>query len=227
MLDFAGMETPTRPDALPLPTIRRYPAYLRSVRARLARGESSISSASLAAELKLDPVLVRKDLAMSGVTGRPRIGYPGPELEHALVAALGWDNVSEAALVGAGSLGRALLGYRGFREQGLAITVAFDSDPALGGLVVHGVRVRPMKDLVRLVRRLSLQLGILTVPEEAAQPCADLLVAAGVRGLWNFAPVQLDVPPGVVVQNMDLAQSLAVLSHSLETADLPSPSRSC
>ena len=226
MLDFAGMETPIRPDALPLPTIRRYPAYLRSVRARLARGESSISSASLAAELKLDPVLVRKDLAMSGVTGRPRIGYPGPELEHALVAALGWDNVSEAALVGAGSLGRALLGYRGFREQGLAITVAFDSDPALGGLVVHGVRVRPMKDLVRLVRRLSLQLGILTVPEEAAQPCADLLVAAGVRGLWNFAPVQLDVPPGVVVQNMDLAQSLAVLSHSLETADIPSPSRS-
>ncbi len=127
--------------------------------------------------------------------------------------------------MGAGSLGRALLGYRGFREQGLAIAVAFDSDPALDGLEIHGVRVRPMKDLVRLVRRLSLQLGILTVPEEAAQPCADLLVAAGVRGLWNFSPVQLDVPPGVVVQNMDLAQSLAVLSHSLETAAIPSAPR--
>ncbi len=201
--------------ALALPTIRRYPVYLRALRARLARGESSISSASLAAELKLDPVLVRKDLAMSGVTGRPRIGYPGPELERALLAALGWDNVSEAALVGAGSLGRALLGYGGFKQQGLSIGVAFDSDPALNGLVVHGVRVRPMKDLVRLVRRLSLQLGILTVPEEAAQPCADLLVAAGVRGLWNFAPVQLEVPPGVVVQDMDLAQSLAVLSHAI------------
>jgi hypothetical protein len=107
------------------------------------------------------------------------------------------------------------------REQGLSIAVAFDSDPALDGLVVHGIRVRPMKDLVRLVRRLSLQLGILTVPEEAAQSCADLLVAAGVRGLWNFSPVQLDVPAGVVVQNMDLAQSLAVLSHSLETVATP------
>ena len=193
-------------------------------RARLARGDASVSSAALAAELGLDPVLVRKDLAMSGVAGRPRVGHSTAALEAALVASLGWDNVSEAALVGAGSLGRALLGYRGFREQGLAIAVAFDSDPALDGLEIHGVRVRPMKDLVRLVRRLSLQLGILTVPEEAAQPCADLLVAAGVRGLWNFSPVQLDVPPGVVVQNMDLAQSLAVLSHSLETA-LPSPAR--
>jgi len=225
VLDFPGMETPNRPDALPLPTIRRYPVYLRAVRARRARGEANVSSAALAAELGLDPVLVRKDLAMSGVAGKPRVGHSSAALEAALEAALGWDNVSDAALVGAGSLGRALLGYRGFREQGLSIAVAFDGDPALDGLEIRGVRVRPMKDLVRLVRRLSLRLGILTVPEEAAQACADLLVAAGVRGIWNFAPVQLDIPPGVVVQNMDLAQSLAVLSHSLETAAIPSPAR--
>ncbi|MBR1835696.1 MAG: redox-sensing transcriptional repressor Rex [Kiritimatiellae bacterium] len=204
-----------RSAALPLPTIRRYPVYLRAVRARRARGESNVSSAALAAELGLDPVLVRKDLAMSGVSGRPRIGHSAEALEAALAAAIGWDNVSDAALVGVGSLGRALLGYRGFREQGLAIAVAFDSDPALAGRQVHGVRVRPAGEVVRLVRRLAIRLGILAVPEAAAQSSADALVAAGVRGIWNFAPVQLAVPADVVVQNMDLAQSLAVLSHAI------------
>ena len=133
----------------------------------------------------------------------------------ALAAAIGWDDVSPAALVGAGSLGRALLGYEGFREQGLRIAVAFDADPALSGLHVNGVRIRPAEELPKLVRRLAIKLGILTVPAAAAQPCADALVAAGVRGIWNFAPVQLAVPTGVVVQNMDLAQSLAVLSHAI------------
>ncbi|MBR3084886.1 MAG: redox-sensing transcriptional repressor Rex, partial [Kiritimatiellae bacterium] len=116
---------------------------------------------------------------------------------------------------GAGSLGRALMGYEGFREQGLQIAVAFDTDPALAGHQVNGVRIRPAEDLPKLVRRLAIKLGILTVPASAAQPCADALVAAGVRGIWNFAPVQLAVPTGVVVQNMDLAQPLAVLSHAI------------
>lgn len=209
------MEGENERAALPLPTIRRYPVYLRAVRAKLARGEASVSSAVLASELGLDAVLVRKDLAMSGVAGRPRTGWPTAALEAALAAAIGWDDVSQAALVGAGSLGRALMGYEGFREQGLQIAVAFDTDPALAGHQVNGVRIRPAEDLPKLVRRLAIKLGILTVPASAAQPCADALVAAGVRGIWNFAPVQLAVPTGVVVQNMDLAQPLAVLSHAI------------
>ena len=206
-----------RPNAFPLPTIRRYPVYLRCVRSRIRRGESTISSASIAAELRLDPVLVRKDLAMSGGGGRPRVGYDALSLEAALAAALGWDNATDAALVGAGSLGRALMGYPGFRNQGLAIAVAFDADPALAGRALHGIRIRPMGELPRLVRRLSIKLGILTVPENAAQACADALVSAGVRGIWNFAPVRLSVPSGIVVQDMDLAQSLAVLSHAIRS----------
>jgi redox-sensing transcriptional repressor len=217
-----AMDAPSRPTAIPLPTIRRYPVYLRAIRQKMARGETNISSAVLAAELGLDPVLVRKDLAMSGVAGRPRIGWSAASLDAALASAIGWDGVSEAALVGAGSLGRALMGYGGFREQGLAIAVAFDADPAKAGGEVHGIRVRPMSDLPAFVRRHAIRLGILTVPAEAAQSCADALVSAGVRGLWNFAAVQLAVPTGVIVQNMDLAQSLAVLSHSLETAAISS-----
>lgn len=200
---------------LPLPTIRRYPIYLRAIKAKIAGGELTVSSAVLAEELGLDPVLTRKDLAMSGVSGKPRRGYPAKELCDAINRALGWDNATDAVLVGVGSLGRALLGYSGFEEQNLSIAAAFDSDPALVGKTIHGVKVHPMTDLTRLVQRLKVKLGILTVPTSAAQKCADEIVAAGIKGILSFCPVQIDVAADVTVQNVDLAQSLAVLSHMI------------
>ena len=202
----------------PLPTIRRYPIYLRCIREMTAAGELHISSAVVAEKLGLDPVLTRKDLAMAGVPGKPRRGYPAKKLQDALNHALGWDNTTDAVLIGAGSLGNALLGYSGFEEQNLSIIVAFDSNPGLLGLALHGVKVRPMEDLPRFVKRMKIKLGILTVPNAAAQSCADQLVAAGIRGIWNFSSVQLEVPQGVVVQNVDLAQSLAILSHTITPA---------
>ena len=202
----------------PLPTIRRYPIYLRCIREMTAAGELHISSAVVAEKLGLDPVLTRKDLAMAGVPGKPRRGYPAKKLQDALSHALGWDNTTDAVLIGAGSLGNALLGYSGFEEQNLSIIVAFDSNPGLLGLALHGVKVRPMEDLPRFVKRMKIKLGILTVPNAAAQSCADQLVAAGIRGIWNFSSVQLEVPQGIVVQNVDLAQSLAILSHAITTA---------
>ncbi len=200
---------------LPLPTIRRYPMYLREIKEMIARGEMNVSSAVVAEKLGLDPVLTRKDLAMAGVPGKPRRGYPAKELEAAIVYALGWNNVTDAVLVGAGSLGQALLGYTGFHEHNLSISVAFDADPAKTGQICHDVTIRPMQELPSLVKRLQIKLGILTVPQVAAQGCANMLVAAGIVGIWNFTPVQLTVPDGVIVQNVDLAQSLAVLSHTI------------
>ncbi len=200
---------------LPLPTIRRYPAYLREIRAMIERGELHISSAVIADKLGLDQVLTRKDLAMAGVPGKPRCGYPARALERAIVHALGWDNATDAVLVGVGSLGQALLGYRGFAEHNLSISLAFDADPSKTLKDVHGVVVHPMEDLPLLVKRLKIKLGILTVPSAAAQACAAALVDAGIAGIWNFTPEPLDVPEGIVVQNVDLAQSLAVLSHAI------------
>lgn len=200
---------------LPLPTIRRYPIYLRAIKSMMAAGELHISSAVLAELLGLDPVLTRKDLAMAGVPGKPRRGYPALELCEALNRALGWDNATNAALIGAGSLGMALLGYSGFEEQNLSIAVAFDTDPAKINAKFHGVKIRPMEDLPRLLPRLQIKIGILTVPNAVAQECADQLVAAGIRGICNFSSIQLDVPDHVTVQNVDLAQSLAVLSHNI------------
>ncbi len=204
-----------RATALPLPTIRRYPIYLRCIKEMIAAGELHISSAVVAERLGFDPVLTRKDLARTGVPGKPRRGYPALALQDAINHALGWDSTTDAVLVGVGSLGNALLGYAGFEEQNLSIVAAFDAKVGIIGLTFHGVKVRPMEDLPRLVRRLAIRLGILTVPNAAAQTCADQLVAAGIRGIWNFTSVQLDVPAGVVVQNVDLAQSLAVLSHTI------------
>lgn len=202
---------------LPLPTIRRYPLYLRAITAKITQGELYVSSAVLARELEIDPVVARKDLAMAGVPGTPRRGYPAKELTEAINRALGWDNTTDAALVGVGSLGHALLGYNGFEEQNLRIVAAFDENPDLVGSVCHGVRVRAMTDMAKLVPRLKLKLGILTVPNVAAQTCADQLVAAGIRGIWNFTAVQLVVPKDVKVQRVDLAASLAVLSHAIAT----------
>ena len=212
------MKAVNKPEPLPLPTIRRYPIYLRAIKAKMAGGELHVSSAVLADELGLDPVLTRKDLAMAGVPGMPRRGYPAKELCEAINRALGWDNATDAALVGAGSLGRALLGYSGFEEQNLSLSVAFDANPALIGESFHGVKVRSMSELGHLVKHLKLKIAILTVPASAAQHCADALVAAGIKGIWNFSPIQLSVPKDVTVQNVDLAQSLAVLSHQIASS---------
>ena len=212
------MEATNEPISLPLPTIRRYPLYLRAIRRKIANGETDISSAVLAEELGLDPVLMRKDLAMSGAVGRPRRGYPARELLEALNRALGWDNVTEAALIGAGSLGHALLGFKGFAEHNLRIVVAFDANPELQGTTVHGVQIHSPDELKKLIKRLALKIGILCVPNAAAQECADLLVEAGVKGIWNFTTVQLNLPPEVKMAQVDLAESLAVLSHAITGA---------
>ena len=138
------MNEDKKTNPLPLPTIRRYPIYLRAIKAKIAGGDLTVSSAVLAEELGLDPVLTRKDLAMTGVSGKPRRGYPAKELCDAINRALGWDNDTDAALVGVGSLGKALLGYSGFEEQNLSIAVAFDANPSLANASFHGVKVRPM-----------------------------------------------------------------------------------
>lgn len=217
------MKEEQKQSPIPLPTIRRYPIYLRAIKSKIAGGELHISSAVLAEELGLDPVLSRKDLAMVGIPGKPRRGYPAKELCEAINRALGWDNPIEAALVGVGSLGCALLGYSGFEEQNLSITAAFDTSEAIVGQRIHGVKVRPMEELSRLIKRLKISIGIITVPSSSAQSCADQLIDAGIRAIWNFAPIQLTVPKGIIVQNIDLAQSLAILSHSITNYSKPSP----
>lgn len=197
-------------------TVARYPVYLRYLRDLKKAGESVVSSTRIADDLKLNAVQVRKDLALvSSVSGKPKLGFGLEELIRDIEQFLGCDNVTDALLVGAGGLGRTLLGYEGFRNAGLNIVAAFDVDPALIGKKVNGVPVLGIDKFRHTAESLGVNMGIVTVPKSAAQETADLMVCSGIRGIWNFAPTHLNLPDGIAVKNEDLAASLAILSKRL------------
>ena len=178
-------------------------------------GHEYVSGTVLARTHSLDSVIVRKDLAVTGIAGKARLGFPVRDLIAALEKFLGWDHQSKALLVGVGNLGTALLGYSGFESLGLRIVGAFDRDSKRIGQWVQGRKVQPVERLASFTHTHGIRLGILTVPAAAAQDTADLMVRAGIRGLWNFTPARLSLPSGVVEQKEDLAEGLAVLSHRL------------
>ena len=170
--------------------LRRLPFYLDYLKKKQA-----------ANDLKLNEVQVRKDLASVSVTGgKPKTGYVAAELIRDLESFLGYDNTKEAVIAGAGKLGQALLSYKEFDRYGLNIVAAFDTDES----IIDSKRILPA------------DIGIICVPPECAQSVCDKMVASGILAIWNFAPVHLSVPTGVIVQYENLAASLAVLSQNLE-----------
>ncbi len=199
----------------PLPSVRRLPTYLRFLHQLQAKGRDVVSCTHIADDLGLVSVQVRKDLAVTGIVGKPRIGYHIPELIAAIEGFLGWNNTKDAFLVGAGSLGAALLGFDGFKEFHLNVLAGFDVDSAKIGKPIHGKDIFAMEKLPNLVQRMHVLIGILTVPAAAAQEAADVMVRSGMRAIWNYTPVHLHVPDSVVVEDVKLAASLAVLSNRL------------
>lgn len=198
-----------------LPCVKRMPSYLQLLRVLQAEGQTHVSGTVLAGAQHLDSVIVRKDLARTGAVGRPRIGFNIAELITAIERFLGWDNQTKGVLVGVGSLGTALLGYHGFHAFGFRFVGAFDQDRKLIGQWIHGRKVQSMDQLPPFVQRGQIRLGVLAVPAAAAQTTADLMVQAGIQGLWNFSPVNLTLPPEIICQKEDLAAGLAVLCHQL------------
>ena len=201
-----------------LTSVRRLPGYLRALTHFQKAGRQTISTTSLAAHLGMDAITVRKDLAITGVVGRPGLGYQISELLEALQTFLGWHNETDAFVVGMGNLGMALAGYEGFRRHGLNIVAGFDIDPARCDPEGRPVPVFPPERLKDLARRMGVRIGVLTVPAEAAQEAADALVQAGILALWNFTPTEIKVPDGVIVQREDLTAGFAVLSRKLHHA---------
>jgi redox-sensing transcriptional repressor len=201
-----------------LSCVKRMPAYLQMLRVLQAEGQEHVSGTVLAGVHNLEPVIVRKDLAMTGAVGTPRIGFRITELIAAIERFLGWDNQTKAVLVGVGSLGTALLGYQGFQNFGFRIVGAFDQNPKTIGKWVHGRKVQAVDQLIPFARRGEILLGVLTVPAPVAQETAELMVRAGIKGIWNFTPAKLALPEEVVTQKEDLAEGLAVLSHRLHIA---------
>jgi redox-sensing transcriptional repressor len=199
--------------SVPKPTLQRLPGYLNYLRDKRREGAEYISASAMAMDMGLNPVQVRKDLSAVSASGRPKTGFSLGTLIADLEEFLGYNNARDAVLVGVGQLGRTLLSYGGFSNYGLNLIAAFDVHPAL---LEDGREVYPMEQLGSLCRRLKVRLGIITVPAQAAQAVCDQLVASGIMAIWNFAPVHLSAPDDVIVQNEDIAASLAVLSTRLE-----------
>jgi redox-sensing transcriptional repressor len=187
-------------------------------------GDGYISGTIIAQELNLEPIQVRKDLAITGIIGKPKRGYPIEKLINAIEKFLGWNSIQDTVLVGAGNLGSALMGHGEFQLHGLNIVAAFDKSPEKIGTVIHGVTVLPVDTMELQVRNFAVKIAILTVPASAAQETTDILVKAGIGGIWNFTNVKLKSPENVIVQKEDLSSGYAMLCVAMNMARESRPS---
>ena len=195
--------------------LKRLPGYLTYLKNMPENAPTHISATALANALGMGEVQVRKDLAMVSDGGRPKIGYLRESLVDDIEQFLGYDNTTDAVLIGAGKLGQALMAYNGFSEYGLNILAAFDANPKMDK-TEEGKPIYPIEKLASYCRAHKVLMGIITVPAEGAQQVADQLIAGGIKAIWNFAPTHLDVPAGILVQSENMATSLAVLSVHLQ-----------
>ena len=195
--------------------LKRLPGYLSYLKSTQDGGSLYISATALANALGMGEVQVRKDLAMVCDGGRPKIGYLRERLIDDIEQFLGYDNTTDAVLIGAGKLGQALCGYSGFEAYGLNILAAFDVMPK-SDKTEEGTPIYPMEQLQSFCKSNKVLMGIITVPSKYAQEVCNQLIECGIKAVWNFAPTHLDVPENILVQNENMATSLAVLSMHLQ-----------
>src|ERR1700676_2151401 len=200
---------------VPKAVVNRLSLYLRELQHLVRDGHETTSSSELGTLLGFSDAQVRKDLAYFGHFGYPGIGYRCAELIAAIRKILGTDRGWSVAMVGSGNLRRALLGYRGFGNQNFRSAAAFDIDREKVGAVIDGVRVHHLDELPTVVRQQQIRLGMIVVPAANAQAVADQLVAAGVEGIVNFAPVTLALPPEISLVAVDLAIELEQLTFAV------------
>ena len=197
--------------------LRRFPIYLSYLREKQAEGLELISSPQIALSLNLSEEQVRKDLNLvSSRSGKPKVGRDIKLLIFDIEEFLGYRDSRKAVLVGAGHLGRALMAHDGFVSYGLDIVCAFDNDINKSDCIFNGKNIYSIGELEKVCRELNVHIGIITVPQKYAQAVCDRLVAVGIRGIWNFTSAVLEVPDNVIVQNENMASSLAVLSNKLK-----------
>ncbi len=197
-------------------TLARMPLYLHFLQEENSKGAQYISSTVIAQNISVSSVLVRKDLALvSSEAGRPRLGFAISRLIVDIERFLGYDNLSNAVIVGAGGLGRAFLCYEGFKNNGLNIVAAFDVKEELIGQKIAGKEILPLSQMPDFVKENKIKIGVITVPKAAAQGVLNEMVEAGIQAIWNFAPAPLRVPKNIVLKTEDLAASLAMLAGKL------------
>ena len=198
--------------SIPKATLGRLPQYLEYLRS-LPEIRRTISATAIAKALSLGDVQVRKDLAVVSGAGKPKIGYETDKLITDIESHLGYERLTNAVLVGAGKLGRALLDYDGFEDFGVKIVAGFDCNETV---LTKGTKdILPIRDIEVYCREHEVKLGIITVGGGSAQEVCDKLVGSGIKAIWNFAPVTLKVPNGVLLKQENLALSLAYLKGQI------------
>jgi redox-sensing transcriptional repressor len=200
---------------IPEPTLRRFPKYIQLLKRLRNENIRYISSITIADELDLDSIQVRKDLALTGAIGKPKLGFDLDELNQALLHILNWDNINDALLVGTGSLGNAIMGYKNFASYGFSIIAAFDNDAAKIGSIINNIEILPIEKLTDMIGIMHINIGVITTPAETAQQTANLMIAGGIKAIWNFVPVHLKAPEEIIIENANLSQSLGLLTYKL------------
>jgi redox-sensing transcriptional repressor len=204
-----------QPKEISKSVLKRLPGYLAYLKSLPEDDSAHISATALANALGMGEVQVRKDLAAVSDGGRPKVGYHRASLIDDIEQFLGYDNTTDAVLIGAGKLGQALCGYSGFEAYGLNILAAFDVKP-VAAATEEGTPIYPMDQLQSFCKSNKVLMGIITVPVAHAQEVCDQLIACGIKAIWTFAPIHLEVPPNILVQHENMATSLAVLSMHLQ-----------
>lgn len=201
---------------LPEPTLRRLPWYLAYVSGLLRENIEFVSSTQISAAVGVDSSQIAKDLSFLNIKGKTRIGYPVSRLENELRDFLGFRHSHSAIVIGAGSLGSALMRDSGLHRYGFDIVAAFDIDPQIAGGELCGIPIYHMSQLPGIVPELGIKIAVLTVPVDAAQSSADAVMDAGVPAIWNFTPTRIKMRDGFVVQNTSLYAHLAVMYNRLQ-----------
>jgi len=202
-------------DLIPEPALRRLPWYLAYVRLLRERGVEHVSSTGIARGINVDASQIAKDLSFLDIKGKTRIGYEVALLEHKLEEFLGFRKRHHAAIIGVGSLGRALMQDSGLTNYGLEIVAGFDVDPAKTGTRIEGLPIHDVSELAAKARELGVEIGIVTVPVEYAQEAADSIIEAGLKAIWNFTPCRIQAPEGIVITNTSIYAHLAVMYNRM------------
>lgn len=198
------------------PTLRRLPGYLFFLEKMRESGLINISAPTIGKELKCDPTQVVKDLSVTGIKGKPKVGYNVYELCNSLETFLGFNRLNEAFLVGAGNLGTALMAYQEHQTLGIKIIAAFDTDDSKVGKTVGSTHIFDYNKLFQLSSRLDVKIAILSTPNSVAQDVAEDLVNCGIRAIWNFTLTNLDLPGDIIVENTSMSSFAAVLLKRLD-----------
>ena len=201
--------------SIPKATLGRLPGYLQYLKNTPSVKGATISATAIAKGLSLGDVQVRKDLAAVSGAGKPKIGYEKEKLIRDIERHLGYEKLTNAVLVGAGKLGRALLDYDGFEEFGVKIIAGFDCNEKSLQLGKNSKEILPIKDVEGYCKAHNVKLGVITVGQGSAQEVCDKLVACGIEAIWNFAPCALKVPENVLLKQENLALSLAFLNNQI------------